>query len=114
MRERVEHTLAFRTRYRLFEPTITQFGTTNAPADFPGYIINSMREALDEFASAYLDDVLIYNDSVKEHEDHVEWIMHQLLDAGFYLKPEKCEFHKDTVKYLRLIISTREISMDEE
>jgi len=34
-----------------------QFGTTNAPADFQGYIKNAIWEALDEFASAYLDDV---------------------------------------------------------
>jgi len=30
------------------------------------------------------------------------------------LKPEKCEFHKDTVKYLGLIISTKGMSMDED
>jgi hypothetical protein len=36
-----------------------------------------------------------------------------LLEAGLYLKPEKCEFHKETVRYLGLIISTKGISMDE-
>jgi hypothetical protein len=30
-----------------------------------------------------------------------------------YLKPEKCEFHKETVGYLGLIVSTKGISMDE-
>jgi hypothetical protein len=62
-----EHKLAFRTRYGLFEPTVMQFGTTNAPADFQRYINNAIREALDDFASAYLDDVLIYSDSEEEH-----------------------------------------------
>jgi hypothetical protein len=38
--------------------------------------------------------------------------MDRLLKAGLYLKPEKCEFHKETVKYLGLIISTKGISMD--
>jgi len=70
-----EHKLAFRTRYGLFEPTVMQFGTTNAPADFQGYINDGIQEALDEFASAYLDDVLIYSNSEEEHEGHVEWIM---------------------------------------
>jgi hypothetical protein len=36
-----EHKLAFRTRYGLYEPTVMQFGTTNAPADFQGYINNA-------------------------------------------------------------------------
>ena len=106
--------MAFRTGYGLFEPTVMQFGTTNAPADFQGYVTNAIREALDEFPSAYLDDILIYSNSQEEHEDHVKWIMQRLLDAGLYLKPEKCEFHKDIVKYLELIIPTNGISMDED
>jgi len=91
-----------------------QFGTTNAPADFQGYINNTIREALDDFASAYLDDILIYSDSEEEHVGHVKWIMQRLLEAGLYLKPEKCEFHKEKVRYLGLIISTKGISMDED
>jgi len=93
VKERDEHKVAFRTRYELYEPTVTQFGTTNAPADFHGYIINAIREALDDFASAYLDDELIYSDSEEEHVGHVKWIMQRLLEAGLYLKPEKWEFH---------------------
>jgi hypothetical protein len=114
VKERDEHKLAFRTRYGLYEPTVMQFGTTNAPADFQGYINNTIREALDDFASAYLDDILIYSDSEEEHVGHVKWIMQRLLQAGLYLKPEKCEFHKETVRYLGLIISTKGISMDED
>jgi len=109
-----EHKLAFRTWYGLFEPTVMQFGMINAPADFLGYINNTIREALDEFASAYLDDILIHSNSEEEHEGHVKWIMQQLLDAGLYMKPEKCEFHKTTVRYLGFIISTKRISMDED
>jgi hypothetical protein len=56
-----EHKLAFRTRYRLFEPLVMQVGTMNAPADFAGYIIDTIREALDRFPTAYLDDILIYS-----------------------------------------------------
>jgi hypothetical protein len=55
-----------------------QFGTTNAPGDFQGYIDNAIREALDDFASACLDDVLIYSDSEEEHGGHIKWIMQRL------------------------------------
>jgi hypothetical protein len=40
--------------------------------------------------------------------------MQRVLEAGLYLKPEICEFHKETVRYLGLIISTKGISMDED
>jgi len=52
--------------------------------------------------------------SVTEHVGHVKWITQRLLEAGLYLKPEKCEFHKETVRYLGLNISTKGISMDED
>ena len=109
-----EHKFAFRTRYGLYEPTVMQIGTTNGPAEFQGYINNAIREALDDFASAYLDDVLIYSNSEEEHIGHVKWIIQQLLEAGLYLKPEKCEFHKETLRYLGLIISTKGISMGKD
>ena len=114
VKEGDEYKLAFRARYELYEPNVMQFGTTNAPADFQGYSNNAIREALDGFASAYLDDVLIYSDSEEEHVGHVKWIMQCLLEAGLYLKPEKCKFHKETVRYLGLLISTNGISMDED
>jgi len=79
-----------------------------------GYIHNGIDKALHEFASAYLDDVLVYSDSDEEYVSHVKWIIQQLLDAGLYLKLEKWEFHKDTVKYLGLTISTKKSSMDED
>jgi len=101
-------------RYGLFERTVMQFGMTNAPADFQGYINNAIREALDNFASVYLDDFLIYSDPEEEQVDHIKWIMQWLLEAGLYLKPEKSEFHNQTVRYLGLIISTKGISMDED
>jgi hypothetical protein len=44
-----------------------QVGTTNAKADCQGYINDTLWEALDDFASAYLYDVLIYSNSETEH-----------------------------------------------
>jgi len=43
VKEGDEYKLAIRTRYGLFEPTVMQFGTRNAPADFQGYINNAIR-----------------------------------------------------------------------
>ena len=82
--------------------------------DCQRYINNAIRDALHDFASAYLDDVLIYSDSEEEHVGHVKWKMQWLLKAGLYLQLEKCEFHKETVRYVGLIISTKGISMDED
>jgi len=69
---------------------------------------------LDDFASAYPDDFQIYSDSEEEHVSHVKWIIQRLLEAGMYLKPEKCEFHKETVRYLGLIILKKWIPIDKD
>jgi len=45
---------------------------------------NAIREALDDFASAYLDDILMYSHSEKEHVGDIKWIMQWLLEAGLY------------------------------
>jgi len=98
VKERDEHKLALRTRYGLFESLVMQFGMTNAPADIQGYINSTIREAMDNFVSAYLDDILTYSNSIEEHEQHVKWVMECLLTEGLYLKPEQWEFHEDTLK----------------
>jgi hypothetical protein len=109
-----EHKLAFRTRYGLFEPLMMQCGLTKAPADFEGDINNTIRETLDDLASAYLDDVLIYIDSEEDHVRHDKWVIQCLLEAGLYMKPVKCEWYTETVRYLGLILSTKGISMDKD
>ena len=59
-----------------------------------------------------MDDILIYSDWEMEHVEHVEWSIQHLLEAGLYLKHEKCEPHIDTVRCLRLIILTKGISIN--
>jgi Reverse transcriptase (RNA-dependent DNA polymerase) len=52
---------AFRTKYGLFEYLVMPFGLTNAPATFQSYINSTLREFLDIFAVAYLDDIVVYS-----------------------------------------------------
>jgi predicted aspartyl protease len=103
---------AFRTRYGHFEYNVMPFGLTNAPASFQHFINDTLRDFLDVFCTAYLDDILIYSDSLAEHQIHVRQVLERLQQAGLYLKPEKCEFHVQEVKYLGLIITTEGIRMD--
>lgn len=103
---------AFRTRYGHFEYTVMPFGLTNAPATFQHFINDCLRDYLDVFCTAYLDDILIYSNSLKEHQTHVSKVLQALQDSGVLLKPEKCEFHTQSTKYLGLIIEPGGIKMD--
>jgi hypothetical protein len=114
MAEGEEWKTAFRTRYGLFESLVMPFGLTNALATFQNFINDVLTPYLDRFCTAYLDDTLIYSDTFEEHQEHVNWVLEAFEKAGLHLKPEKCEFHYQEVKYLGLIISTEGIKMDPE
>ena len=67
---------------------------------------------MDAFCTAYLDDILIYSETLEEHQAHVKKVLEALSKVGLHLKPEKCEFHKMEVKYLGLMISADGVKMD--
>ena len=103
---------AFSTRYGQFECMCMPFGLCNAPATFQSYINDTLRPFLDEFCSAYLDDVLVFSDTREEHERHVRHVITRLEAAGLFIDIDKCEFNTQSTKYLGLIITTDGIRMD--
>jgi len=114
MAEVEEWKTAFLTRYGLFESLVMPFGLTNAPSDFQALINDVLRSYLDDFCTAFLDDIFIYSNTLEEHKEQVYKVLKALLDAGRHLKREKCHFHKQEVKYLGFIITTNGIRMDPE
>jgi hypothetical protein len=109
-----EWKMAFRTRYGLFESLVMPFGLTNAPALFQQFINDTLRPFMDIICTAFLDNIHIYSDTLKEHKEYVRAVLTALKEAGLYLKAEKCEFHKEEVKYLELIVGVNGIRMDPE
>jgi hypothetical protein len=61
----------FTTRYGLFEYLVMSIELTNAPAHFM-YLMNSVfMPELDKFVVVFIDNILIYSRSMKEHEEHI-------------------------------------------
>ena len=106
--------IAFRTRYGFFEWFVTPFGLANALNTFQRYINWALRDFLNEFCSAYVDDILIYIDGSRtEHQKQVKKILERLREAGLQLDVSKCEFEVKTTKYLGFIIEVgKGITMD--
>ena len=103
---------AFTTRYGQFECVVMPFGLCNAPGSFQSYVNDTLREFLDDFVSAYLDDLLIFSDTYEEHVQHVQKVLEKMSAAGLQLDIDKCEFHVRETKYLGLIIGADGIKMD--
>jgi hypothetical protein len=64
-----EFKTAFRTRFKSFEWLVCLFGLSGAPITFERYINILLREFLDDFALAYMDNIIIYSDGSRE--DHL-------------------------------------------
>ena len=113
IKEGQEWLTAFRTRYGHFEYRVMPFGLANAPATFQSYINWVLRDYLDVFCLAYLDDILVYSEDPVAHTDHVRAVLQRLQTHKLYAKLEKCEFGVTTVGFLGFVISPSGVSMEE-
>ena len=60
----------------------------------------------------YLDDILIFTETLEEHWVIEQRVLELMRKHKLYLKLEKCEFEKTTIKYLGIVISENRVSMD--
>ena len=53
-----------------------------------------------KFASAYLDDLLIFSTTREDHLKHLKPVLIQLQELGLPTKPSKCQFAMTECTYL--------------
>ena len=88
------------------------FGLMNTPASFQQFINKVCGEYLDIFVIAYLDDILIFSATLKEHVNHIIKILKKFDKVELQLKLRKCEFHVQETKFLGHWITTKGIQME--
>nr|GEV92710.1 putative reverse transcriptase domain-containing protein [Tanacetum cinerariifolium] len=105
---------AFKTRYGDYEFQVMPFGLSNAPAMFMNLMNRVCKPYLDRFVIVFIDDIMIYSKSKKEHEGHLRWILNLLKKEKFYAKFSKCEFRISRVQFLGHVIDCREVIRTEK
>ena len=60
----------------------------------------------------YLDNILIFTKTEEKHAQVVRWVLQVLKESKLFLHPEKCEFYKQQIEYLGLVILENKVSMD--
>ena len=112
IKKKDEKKTTFLTRYELFEYVIMSFELCNAYEIFQFFINVTLREYLNDFCTTYLNDILIYNNNREEHVKYVNKVFERLKKTNLFLNIDKCDFFVIEMKYLRLIIITKEINMN--
>jgi hypothetical protein len=65
----------FRTRYRTYKYQVLSFGLTNGPVTYQRYMNKVLFDYLNDFCTAYLDDILIYLDNILEYKNHIKLVL---------------------------------------
>jgi len=113
IKPRDEWKAAFRTNRGLFELLVMFFGMTNSPATFQTMMNDIFQNLIAEgIVVVYLDDILIFTKTEEEHAQAVQWVLQVLKENKLFLHLEKCEFYKQRIEYLGLVISENKVSMD--
>ena len=88
------------------------FKLMNVSAICQEMINDALQKYLNIFVIAYLDDILVFFKTMKEHVNYIEKILKQLNERDLQLKSEKCEFHKKDVDFLEFMIGRKKIRMN--
>ena len=88
------------------------FRLTNAPATFQTLMESCLGDLHLNWCIIYLDDVIVFSKTPKEHIYRLRGVFHKLSLAGLKLKPKKCEFFKSKIAYLAHIVSAKGIETD--
>ena len=68
----------FRTCYESYKCKVLLFDLTNESAIYQQYMNDVLFDYLDDFCTAYLDDILIYSDNELNHDAHVHKVLQRL------------------------------------
>jgi hypothetical protein len=67
---------------------------------------------LDDFIIAYLDNIIIYLNSIEEHEEHIKWVLRKLYKENMLVAVKKYKFHTRKTDFIKFIIKLGQISIN--
>ena len=89
------------------------FGLTNSPATFQTMMNDIFADLIGAgLVCVYMDDILIFAKTREEVRRITRLVLERLRAHKLYLKAEKCEFEKEQIEYLGLVISHNRVAMD--
>ena len=100
----------FTTMFGNYKFCVMPFGLCNAPATFQREMNRIFFDLIGVCLFVYIDDLVIFSDSIESHIKHLTMVFQILADNGLKINLEKCSFFKTKVTLLGHTLSTQGIS----
>lgn len=89
-------------------------GITNAPSTFQRLMERCMGDINLREVVVFIDDLIVFSETLEEHESRLLRVLSRLKEYGLKLSPEKCRFFQTSVRYLGHIVSQDGVETDPE
>src|ERR1700734_1179851 len=86
------HLTAVTMLFSLYEWLAMSMGLRNSPPIYQRCMTAALRDLIGKICHVYLDNIIIWSNSVTEHAVHVRQVLEALRKAKLYCNPQKCHF----------------------
>ena len=108
-----EEKTAFRTRYGLYHWRVMPEGLCNAPATFQAMMDSIFHDMLDRGVIVYLDDILIYTETLTDHKPLVQEVLGRLKANRLQANLRKSVFEKQEVEFVGFMVTAKGLRMSD-
>ncbi len=95
-----------------YKSKVLFFNLINDSASFQQYMNDVLWDFLNDFCQVYLNDILIYSKTQREHKQYVKMILTRLWEADLQVDIWKCEFDVEEMIFLEVIVSEQDLRIN--
>ncbi len=97
---------------KAYKSKVLLFELINDSVLFQQYINDVLWDFLNDFCQVYLNNILIYSKTQREHKQHVKMILSHLQEADLQMNIQKCKFNIKETIFLKVIVSEQSLCMN--
>lgn len=100
MKPEDEHKTAFKMHHEYYEFKVMSYGLTSASATFQGLMNIVLGALLHRGVLVFIDDILVYSQTLEDHVNMLQQVLHILSEHKLKVKRSKCAFDQRQLMYL--------------
>jgi hypothetical protein len=113
MADKDEEKTAFHTRYGLYHWRVMPEGLCNALATFQAMMDSIFYDMLNRGVVVYLDDILIYTETLTDHKPLVQEVLGRLKANRLQANLRKSVFEKQEVEFVGFMVTAKGLRMSD-